>query len=104
MQLTPTYGDPASIVGGTPFVPHTCDIAAEKRDPAEAARQAVDWMNAAPAEKHFHIFRTILVSPTNHVKIYQEMCRLAPEKNIELLDPLTFFRYLKLAVENSDTF
>jgi len=98
------YGEPACIVNGTPFMPHTCDIAVENRDPAAAARQAVDWMNAAAAGKRFHIFRTILVSPSNHVKIYEEILRLAPEKNIELLDPLTFFRYLKLAVEKGETY
>ncbi len=98
------YGMPSVIVRGTPFTPHTCDIAAEHRDPKEAARQAVDWMNSAHPDRHFHIFRTILVSPTNHEKIYEEIRRLAPEKNIELLDPLTFFRYLKTAVENGDTY
>ena len=98
------YGEPACIVNGTPFTPQTCDIAAENRDPAEAARQAVDWMNAAKEGKRFHIFRTILVSPSNHVKIYEEILRLAPEKNIELLDPLTFFRYLKIAVDNGETY
>lgn len=98
------YGMPSVIVRGTPFTPHTCDIAAEHRDPKEAARQAVDWMNSANPDRRFHIFRTILVSPTNHELIYEEIRRLAPERNIELLDPLTFFRYLKTAVENGETY
>ncbi len=98
------YGMPSVIVRGTPFTPQTCDIAAEHRDPKEAARQAVDWMNGAHPDRRFHIFRTILVSPTNHAAIYDEIRRLAPERNIELLDPLTFFRYLKTAVENGETY
>lgn len=98
------HGDPASVVNGTPFLPHTCDIAVEHTDPAKAAKQAIDWMNAAHPDKKFHIFRTILVSPTNHTAIYDEMKRLAPEKNIELLDPRTFFKYLKIAVNNGDTY
>jgi len=91
-------------VNGTPFLPHTCDIAVEHTDPTGAARQAIDWMNGAHPDKKFHIFRTILVSPTNHAAIYSEMKRLAPEKNIELLDPRTFFNYLKTAVNNGDTY
>ena len=98
------YGDPACIVNGTPFIPHTCDIAVEHTDPKKAARQAVDWMNGAKSGKRFHIFRTILVSPTDHAAIYEEIKRLAPEKNIELLDPLTFFDYLKAAVSNGETY
>ncbi len=98
------HGDPACIVNSTPFIPHTCDIAVEHRDPKEAARQAVDWMKHVRPDKKFHIFRTILVSPTNHAAIYDEIKRLAPEKNIELLDPLTFFEYLKTAVTNGETY
>lgn len=99
------HGDPASIVNGTPFLPHTCDIAVENTDPKKAAQQAVDWMNnAVRPEKKFHIFRTILVSPTNHAAIYDEIRRLAPEKNIELLDPRTFFAYLRIAVSSGDSY
>ena len=99
------HGDPASVVNGTPFIPHTCDIAVEHTDPTQAAKQAVDWMNnVVRPEKKFHIFRTILVSPTNHAAIYDEIRRLAPEKNIELLDPRTFFEYLKTAVNNGETY
>ena len=98
------YGEPAAIVNGVPFMTHTCDIAAEGGDPVRAAHQAVDWMNGAPANKKFHIFRTILVSPTNHMKIYEEMKKAAPERNIELLDPITFFDYLKTAINEGNTY
>ncbi len=98
------HGDPACIVKGTPFLPHTCDIAIERTDPTKAATQAVRWMNNAKPGKRFHVFRTILVSPTEHLKIYEEIQRLAPEKNIELLDPLTFFAYLRIAVNNGETY
>ncbi len=73
-------------------------------DPAVPAQSAIDWMRGANPGKKFHIFRTILVSPTNHDRILGEMKRLAPERNIELLDPITFFSYLKTAVENGDTY
>lgn len=98
------HGDPASIVNGTPFLPHTCDIAVEHADPKQAAAQAVNWMRNTHPDKKFHIFRTILVSPTNHAAIYEEIKRLASEKNIELLDPRTFFNYLKIAVNNGETY
>lgn len=97
-------GSPACIVGGVPFLPHTGDIAAERTDPAHAAAQALRMMESAPSDKRFHVFRTILVSPSGHDAIYRELRRLAPDRNIELLDPPTFFAYLKTAVENGDSF
>lgn len=98
------YGEPAVIVNGVPFMTHTCDIGAENVDPIKAAHQAIEWMNGANQDKKFHIFRTILVSPTNHLKIIEEMKKAAPEKNIELLDPITFFAYLKQAVSEGNTY
>lgn len=98
------YGEPSSIVGGVPFMPHTCDIAAEGADPKKAARDAVRWMDGAPRDKRFHVFRTILVSPTSHIEIYEEIKKLSPGRNVELLDPITFFAYLKTAVANGDTY
>ena len=41
------------------------------------------------------------MSPTGHDRILAELKRLVPEA--ELLDPFTFFDYLKTAVENGDT-
>ena len=98
------YGEPAVIVNGVPFMTHTCDLGAEHIDTVKAAHQAVDYINNSHPNKKFHIFRTILVSPTDHVKILDEMKRTAPEKNIELLDPITFFAYLKTAVEEGNTY
>ena len=98
------YGEPAVVVNGVPFMTHTCDLGAEHIDTVRAAHQAVDYINNSHPNKKFHIFRTILVSPTDHVKILDEMKRTAPEKNIELLDPITFFSYLKTAVEEGNTY
>ena len=95
-------GDPASIVNGVPFLPHTCDIAVEHTDPAKAARTAADWMRAAHPGKRFHVFRTILYSPTDHDRLLAELRRLVPD--VELLDPFTFFDYLKTAVERGETY
>ena len=95
-------GDAASVVNGVPFIPHTCDIAVEHTDPAKAAEQAAAWMKNAHPDKKFHVFRTILVSPTDHDRILTELKTLVP--NIELLDPFTFFDYLKKAVEQGKTY
>ena len=95
-------GDAASVVNGVPFIPHTCDIAVEHTDPRKAAEAAAEWMAAAPPEKKFHVFRTILVSPTNHDRILAELKKRRPD--VELLDPFTFFAYLKTAVENGNTY
>ncbi|MBQ3859168.1 MAG: hypothetical protein II779_01460 [Clostridia bacterium] len=95
-------GDAASVVNGVPFIPHTCDIAVEHTDPKKAAEAAAEWMAAAPPEKKFHVFRTILVSPTNHDRILAELKKRRPD--VELLDPFTFFAYLKTAVENGNTY
>lgn len=98
------YGEPSAIVNGVPFIPHSSDIASSGTNPRQAAETAVGYMKSADPKKHFHVFRTILVSPTNHDAILTEMKRLAPEMNIELLDPITFFDYLKTAIENGDTY
>jgi hypothetical protein len=95
-------GDAASVVGGVPFIPHTCDIAVEHTDPVKAAEAAAAWMASAPPEKKFHVFRTILVSPAAHDRILRELKKRRPD--VELLDPFTFFDYLKTAVENGNTY
>lgn len=97
-------GEPCSIVNGVPFCPHSSDIYPKGDDPRPAAETAVGYMRAANPNKHFHIFRTILVSPTMHDKIYESIKELCPERDIELLDPYTFFEYLKIAVNNGDTY
>ncbi len=98
------YGEPSCIVNGVPFMTHTCDIGAEHVDVSKSARQAIEAINRSHPRKKFHIFRTILVSPTDHLKIYEEMKAAAPEKKIELLDPITFFEYLKKAIEDGNTY
>ena len=95
-------GDAASVVNGVPFIPHTCDIAVEHTDPKQAAEQAAAWMKAAHPNKKFHVFRTILVSPSAHECILAELKKLVP--GVELLDPFTFFSYLKTAVESGNTY
>ncbi|MBQ3708234.1 MAG: hypothetical protein II889_10045 [Clostridia bacterium] len=95
-------GDAASVVNGVPFLPHTCDIAVEHTDPKKAAEAAAAWMKNAHPDKKFHVFRTILVSPTDHDRILAELKRLVP--GVELLDPFTFFDYLKEAVESGRTY
>lgn len=98
------YGEPISIVNGVPFITHTCDICHGNMNPEQAAANGIEWMKNSHPDKHFHVFRTILVSPTAHDRIYREMQRLAPEMNIELLDPKTFFEYVKIAAENGDSY
>jgi len=95
-------GDAASVVNGVPFIPHTCDIAVEHTDPAKAAEQAAAWMKNAHPDKKFHVFRTILVSPTDHDRILRELKKRVP--GVELLDPFTFFEYLKTAIEQGKTY
>ena len=95
-------GDRASVVDGVPFIPHTGDIGAEHVDPVKAASTAAAWIREAGEKKRFHIFRTILVSPTDHDRILTELKRLVPE--VELLDPFTFFEYLKTAIESGETY
>ena len=90
------------MVNGVPFIPHTCDIAVEHTDPIKAAEAAAAWMKNAHPDKRFHVFRTILVSPSDHDRIFEELKRLVP--NVELLDPFTFFAFLKQAVESGQTY
>ncbi len=97
------YGEPASIVNGVPFIPHTVDLGVEHIDPEKSARRGIKRMEQNPNKK-FHLFRTILLSPTDHLRIIEEMQRLAPEKQIELLDPITFFTYLKQAICEGKTY
>ena len=92
------------MVNGVPFCPHSSDIYPKGDDPTPAAQTAVGYMRAAHPNKHFHIFRTILVSPTMHDKIYEAIKELCPERDIELVDPYTFFEYLRIALNNGDTY
>lgn len=92
------------VVNGAVFIQHTRDIAVEKTDPAEAARQALIGIDSYPPEKRFHIFRTILVSPSRHDAIMEEMRRARPEANFVFCDPYNFFRMAKEAKEKGLTY
>ena len=70
----------------------------------DACRAAFDGIKRTKDNKHFHVFRTILVSPTRACEIVEEMKKQRPEANFEFVDPYTFFKFLKIAVENGDTY
>jgi len=88
-----------SIVNGAVYMPHSHDISIENTDPKKAASAAVAGLGRFEAGRKFHIFRTILTSPTLHDQILEEMKALKPEANFELVDPHTFFRFAKEAAE-----
>ena len=93
-----------SVVDGAVYMPHSWDIAQQDRQTAaECAEAAFRGIDRFPTEKRFHIFRTILVSPTQHDEILAEMKRQRPEANFELLDPYSFFALAKYAYENGLT-
>ncbi len=98
------YGQPTKVVDGTVFMPHTADICAESSSVEKAVADALAFIDKSPANKRFHIFRTILTSPSHHDKILTELKKARPEANFELLDPYNFFRLAKYAVENNLTY
>jgi hypothetical protein len=87
------YDGAVDIIDGTVFMGHTSDIAVENTPPEKAAMTALSAIDRQPPDKRFHIFRTILVSPTNHDRILQAMREARPGANFELVDPYTFFRF-----------
>ncbi len=87
------YDGSVHIVNGTVFMGHTSDIAVENTPPETAVKTALAAIDRQPKNKRFHIFRTILVSPTNHDRIYKALCETRPDANFELVDPYTFFRF-----------
>jgi hypothetical protein len=94
-----------SVVDGAVYMPHSWDIAQQSVQTAEqSAEAAFRGIDRFPPEKRFHIFRTILVSPTQHDEILAEMKRQRPEANFELVDPYTFFALAKYAAENGLTY
>ena len=92
------------VVDGAVFIQHTCDIGAERIDVDKAVMTAFHFMDTYPPEKRFHIFRTILVSPTDHDRIMRRMKELRPEANFVFCDPINFFRMAKEAKEQGLTF
>ncbi len=94
-----------SVVNGAVYMPMSWDIAQERALSVEqSAKAAFTGMDRFPKEKKFHIFRTILASPTQHDEILAEMKRQRPDANFELVDPHTFFAFAKYAVENGLTY
>lgn len=96
------YDGAVDVVCGSVFMGHTSDIAVENTPPETAARTALAAIDRQPSSKRFHIFRTILVSPTNHDLIYRALCKARPETDFELLDPYTFFRLAAEAAKAGD--
>lgn len=94
-----------SVVDGAVYMPHSWDIAQQTvQTAAQSAEAAFRGIDRFPPQKRFHIFRTILVSPTQHGEILAEMKRQRPEANFELVDPYTFFALAKYAVEHGLTY
>lgn len=87
------YDGSVDVVNGTVFMGHTADIAVQNTPPEKAVKSALDAIDRQPANKRFHIFRTILVSPTDHNRIYELLRKTRPEARFELVDPHTFFRF-----------
>ncbi len=100
------YGDPTKIVDGAVFMPHTWDMAQghEQKSADELAQIALKHIDECPKNKKFHLFRTILISPTFHDELVQALRRARPEANFELVDPHTFFRFAKEAKEKGLTY
>ena len=99
-----SYGHPTKVVGNTVFMPHTADISAPGTTPDDAAKVALAHIDLCDKRKKFHIFRTILTSPTAHDEIIAALRRARPEANFELVDPYTFFEFAKIAVSRGLTY
>ncbi len=98
------YGAPTKIVNGAVFMPHTCDISGEGVDIKRSVAIALDHIDRNNKDKRFHIFRTILTSPSTHDAILDALREERPEANFELVDPYTFFKFAKIAVERGETY
>lgn len=96
------YDGKVDIADGTVFMGHTSDIAIQNTSPETAAETALTAIDRQPSNKRFHIFRTILVSPENHDKIYKALREARPGANFELVDPYTFFRFAAQAITLGD--
>lgn len=99
-----SYGRPTEIVNGTVFMPHTADICSPGTKVEDAVKSALLHIDRCDKGKKFHIFRTILTSPTMHDEIYAGLRQARPDANFELVDPYTFFKYAKLAVSRRLTY
>ena len=88
-----------SVVDGAVYMIHSHDISIERTNPADAAQAAFKGIDQFGSDRKFHIFRTILTSPTQHDQILAEMRKQRPDAYFELVDPHTFFRFAKEAAE-----
>ena len=88
-----------TIVNGAVYMRETCDAGAEKVDVDKCVNLMLHFVDHMPKEKKFHIFRTILVSPTDHDRLMEGLKAARPEANFTLVDPYNFFRLAKEAKE-----
>lgn len=88
-----------TIVNGAVYMRETCDAGAEKVDIDKCVNLMLHFVDHMPKEKKFHIFRTILVSPTDHDRLMEGLKAARPEANFTLIDPYNFFRLAKEAKE-----
>lgn len=93
----------ASVRNDVVFMPHSYDVSCENATLESCVRQVLAGVDRFPREKRFHIFRTILTSPTQHDEILEAIRKARPETNFTLLDPRTFFALAKKAVEKGWT-
>jgi len=98
------YGTVTKVINGSVFMPHSSDICAQNGSVDKAVESALRAVDRSDKNKKFHIFRTILVSPSHHQKIYDALRAARPEANFELVDPYTFFKFAKYAAENGLTY
>jgi hypothetical protein len=98
------YGAPTKVVDGAVFMPHTCDISGEGVDIKQSVKTALGFIDNCDKNKKFHIFRTILTSPSTHDALLSALKEARPEANFELVDPYTFFKFAKYAVEHGLTY
>ncbi len=71
-------------------------VTLENHDPAASAEKIVQTVSQRPIP--FHWFRTIMKSPTWHIKTYEHLKEIDP--NIVLLDARDFFELYQVYLEN----
>lgn len=91
------------VVGNAVYMRETCDAGSEQIDVDKCVDLMLYYIDQFPKEKRFHVFRTILVSPTDHDRLITALRAARPEANFELLDPYNFFRLAKEAKERGAT-
>lgn len=97
------YGTPARIVDGVVFQPHTADAGGEFTSAEEAAR--VIFANTSEqGQGDFHIFRTVLWTPTRIKELMALLNERRPNARYELVDPTTYFTLLKQQLEKGKVF